>query len=87
MAYLINVTNVYRVPTVADALALRKEIENGPGEIASFTYTTKFIKEKGEIVEEYQQVKVKIVFNEEKEPESGIREMYGSVDLANGEDF
>lgn len=79
MAYLINATNIYRVPTVADALALRKEIEQGPGEIASFTYTTKYIKEKGEIVEEYQQVKIKITFNDEKEPESGIRENYKSL--------
>lgn len=83
MAYLVNVTNVYRVPTVADALTLRKEIEQGPGELVSFTYTTKYIKEKGEIVEEYQQVKIKISFNDEKEPESGIREHYGS----NEEDF
>lgn len=83
MAYLINVTNIYRVPTVADALALRKEIEQGPGEIASFTYTTKYIKEKGEIVEEYQQVKIKLLFNDEKEPNSAIRESY----IKPGEEF
>ena len=77
MTYLINSTNVYRVPTVADALQLRKELENQPGELISFSYTTKYIKQKGEIVEEYQQVKAKITFNEEKEPESTIRESYG----------
>lgn len=77
MAYLINVTNVYRVPTVQDALELRKQLEKGAGELISFSYTTKFIKQKGEIVEEYQQVKAKIVFNDEKEPESDIREEYG----------
>lgn len=77
MTYLINVTNVYRVPTVADALELRKELEKGAGELVSFSYTTKYIKAKGEIVEEYQQVKAKIVFNDEKEPESDIREGYG----------
>lgn len=77
MAYLINVTNVYRVPTVADALNLRKELEQGAGELISFSYTTKYIKQKGEIVDEYQQVKAKLVFNDEKEPESSIREGYG----------
>lgn len=76
MAYLINSTNVYRVPTVQDALELRKELEKGAGELVSFSYTTKFIKQKGEIVEEYQQVKAKLVFNDEKEPESDIRERY-----------
>lgn len=77
MAYLINVTNIYRVPTVSDALDLRKELENMPGELISFSYTTKYIKSKGEIIEEYQQVKAKMVFNEEKDPESSIREKYG----------
>ena len=80
MAYLINVTNVYRVPTVQDALELRKELEKGAGELISFSYTTKFIKQKGEIIEEYQQVKAKLTFNDEKEPESSIRESYGEED-------
>lgn len=76
MAYLINATNVYRVPTVADALELRKELEKGAGELVSFSYTTKYIKAKGEIIEEYQQVKAKIVFNDEKDCENSIRERY-----------
>ena len=77
MAYLINATNVYRVPTVADALELRKELEKGAGELVSFSYTTKYIKSKGEIIEEFQQVKAQLVFNDIKEPESDIREDYG----------
>lgn len=77
MAYLINVTNIYRVPTVQDALELRKELEKGAGELVSFSYTTKYIKQKGEIIEEYQQVKAKLVFNDEKEPEYSTREFYG----------
>ena len=68
--YLINVVNTYRVPTVEDALKLREKLEEiSNGELVSFTYTTKYIKAKGEIIEEYQVVKAKIAFNEEKDPE------------------
>lgn len=76
MAYLIKTTNTYRVPTVNDALALRKELENMGGELTSFKYTTKYIKAKGEIIEEYQVVTATLAFNSEKEPESLIREHY-----------
>lgn len=78
MAYLLNVTNVYRVETVQEALNLRKELENGAGELAAFGYTTKPIKEGKEIVGEYQVVKAKLVFQSEKEPESAIRESYSN---------
>lgn len=77
MTYLIKVTNIYRVPTVQDALNLRKELEQGAGELNSFSYTTKYIKQKGEIIEEYQQVKATLIFNEEKEPDCMTREYYG----------
>lgn len=81
MAYLINSTNVYRVPTVQDALDLRKELQQSAvsagGELLSFSYETKYIKAKSEIVEEFQQVKAKIVFNDIKEPSNSIREHYG----------
>lgn len=67
--YLINGVYTYRVPTVEDALALRARLEETSiCELASFSYTTKFIKEKGEVVEEYQLVKAKLVFNDEKDP-------------------
>lgn len=77
MAYLIKVTNTYRVPTVNDALALREELEHKDGELISFKYATKYIKAKSEIIEEYQLVTATITFNAEKEPESSIREYYG----------
>ena len=49
--YLLKVENVYRVPTVDDALKLRAELEKTEfGELVSFSYTTKYIKAKGEIV-------------------------------------
>ena len=57
MGYTLKTTNTYRVPTVEDALALRKYLEKTCiGELTAFKYTTKYIKAKGEIVEEYQVV-------------------------------
>lgn len=77
MTYLIKATNVYRTPTIAEALNLRNELAAGPGELTSFKYTTKAIKEKGVIVEEYQLVTATIQFNSEKECDDDIRENYG----------
>lgn len=77
MNYLLKVTNTYRVPTVADALALREELSKTEcGELTAFSYTTKYIKQKGEIIEEYQVCKATIEFASEKEPESVIRATY-----------
>ena len=54
MYYNLKTTNVYRVPTVEDALRLRKWLEREcVGELTSFSYKTKQIKVKGEVVEEY----------------------------------
>lgn len=75
--YLINNTLVYRVPTVEDALALRDELsENAYGELTNFSYTTKYIKAKGEIIEEYQVVKAKIEFTSEKDPDQRVKVSY-----------
>lgn len=78
MTNLIKVTNVYRVPTVDDALRLREELENTPGELTTFKYVLKQIKAKGEVVEEYQLVTATIQFDNEKEPMSTIREYYNT---------
>ena len=54
MKHLISYNVVYRVPTVDDVLELREELSDLPnGRLESFSYTEKYIKEKGEIVEEY----------------------------------
>jgi hypothetical protein len=77
MKYLLKTTNTYRVPTVADALSLREELsQTSCGELTSFSYTTKYIKAKGEIIEEYQVCKATIEFNVEKEPESLVTVTY-----------
>lgn len=70
MFYTLKTTNVYRVPTVEDALALRKYLEKTcTGELTSFSYKTKYVKAKGEIVDEYQVVTATITIDNEKEPE------------------
>lgn len=69
MYYNLKRTNTYRVPTVEDALRLRKYLEKEEeGELTSFAYKTKYIKAKGEIIEEYQLVTATITYDEEKEP-------------------
>ena len=76
--YLINDVTTYRVSTVKDVEKLHDELLADPTfELTAFSYTTKYIKIKGEIVEEYQVVKAKKVFNEEKTPNSLIDVKYG----------
>lgn len=75
--YLINNVLTFRVPTVEDALALRDELQQTDyAELVNFSYTTKYIKAKGEILEEYQVVKAKLEFNAEKDPENYIKVNY-----------
>lgn len=76
--YLLKVTNVYRVPTVEDALTLRDYLQDTitNGELVSFSYTTKYIKAKGEIIDEYQVVKATINFTEEKDPDLYVKAIY-----------
>lgn len=77
MKYLLSNTVKYRVPTVDDVLKLREELENlDNGELVAFSYTTKYVKSKGEIVEEYQVVKAQIDFNDVKEPENSEIDVY-----------
>ena len=74
--YLLNTVVSYRVPTVEDALRLRDELQETPyGELTNFSYTTKYVKSKGEIVEEYQVVKARIDFNDPKEPDNCVTDI------------
>ncbi len=75
--YLLNTVNTYRVATEQEALNLRDRLNNLPyGELNTFSYTIKEVKQKGEIVDTYYVVKAKLVFNSEKEPESGVKVEY-----------
>lgn len=77
MKYLINTTDVYRVETVEDAERLHEELKNdGNFTLVSFGYKTKYIKVKGDIVEEYQLVTAKKTFNEEKDPSRFVEISY-----------
>jgi hypothetical protein len=74
MRYLLNVTEVYRVPTVAEALAMRDEFSRAPEyEMNSFAYTTKFDKK---TEEEYQIVKVKKTVQSEKNCTAEVNLIY-----------
>lgn len=73
MKYLIQSVDTYRVPTVADVEALHEELQKNPNfDLVAFSYKTKFIKVKGEVVDEYQVVTAKKSFNEEKDPVSPV---------------
>ena len=75
--YLINDVTTYRVSTVQDVEKLHEELLADPTfELTAFSYTTKYIKVKGEIVDEYQVVKAKKVFNNEKEPDRSVDVKY-----------
>lgn len=77
-SYVINDVVTYRVATVEDVERLHEELlEDSNFQLTAFSYTTKYIKVKGEIVEEYQIVKAKKVFNDEKEPDRHINIKYG----------
>lgn len=77
--YLINAVDTYRVPTVEDVEKLHEELlSDGNFQLTEFSYKTKEIKVKGEVVEEYQLVKAKKIFNDEKDPDSSIQVFYGT---------
>lgn len=77
MKYLISAIENYRVSTVDDVEKLHEELKQDNNFIlASFSYKTKYLKSKGEILDEWQLVTVKKIFNDEKEPCSSIDVQY-----------
>lgn len=77
MRYLLKAVDTYRVPTVADVEALHDELLANPTfDLVAFSYKTKYIKAKGEIIEEYQVVSATKVFTDEKSPERTITVEY-----------
>jgi len=69
---LIKATNEVRVETEADADEFHKELQKEAEEIgcvlSTFTKTLRQKKSKGEILEEYYQIKYTYVFNDIKDP-------------------
>lgn len=75
--YLIKAVDTYRVGTVAEVEALHEELQQDPAfDLVAFSYKTKYIKAKGEIVEEYQVVSATKVFTDEKDPERSVSVVY-----------
>ena len=69
MKYLVSTQEVYRVGTVEEVERLHEELKNDPKfSLGAFSYKYKCQKQKGEIIDEWQQVTVKKIFNEEKDP-------------------
>ena len=68
--YVINTVVTYRVETVEEVEKLHEELSaDNRFQLVAFSYTTKYIKSTDE---EYQVVKAKLVFNNEKSPETNI---------------
>ena len=77
MTYLLKAVDTYRVATVSDVEALHEELLNDPTfDLIAFSYKTKYIKAKGEIIEEYQVVSATKVFTDEKSPERVVNVIY-----------
>ena len=77
MKILLNDVHTYRVDTVEEVEQLHQELKENPAfTLASFSYKTKCIKEKGAIVDEYQLVAAKIIFTDEKEPTADVTVSY-----------
>lgn len=75
--YLLKAVDTYRVSTVADVEALHEELLQDPTfDLTAFSYKTKYIKEKGQVVEEYQVVSATKIFTDEKEPERSVSVSY-----------
>ncbi len=77
MKYLLKSVNTYRVGTVDEVEALHEELLNdNTFDLVAFSYKTKQIKAKGEVVEEYQVVSATVTFTEEKTPDRKVEVSY-----------
>ena len=67
--YLISVTETYRVDTEAEAAVLIDEAKkDNKYDLKKYTSQKKEIKQKGEVVDEWHQVVLTKIFDDEKEP-------------------
>ena len=75
--YLLDTTVTYKVSTIEDVKKVHAEMQNNPNySLVAFSYKTKEVKEKGEVVDEYQVITAKLVINSEKEPENANIDIY-----------
>ena len=71
--YLIDVIETYRVDQEYETESLIDTAKQAPNfELVKHACEKKEVKQKGEVVDEYQVVTAKKVFNEEKDPISSV---------------
>lgn len=69
MNYVTQVVEVIRVPNVSEVEKLHAKLKDDKRfELKKFEYQHKDVKQKGEIIDEYELVKATLIFNAEKEP-------------------
>lgn len=69
MKWLIKVVETYVVPTVKEVENLHEEFSHDRHyQLTGYSYKTKEVKSKGQVIDEYQVVTATKMFNQEKEP-------------------
>jgi hypothetical protein len=69
MNYVTQIVQSIRVPNVNEVEKLHKQLKNDNRfDLKKFEYQHKEVKQKGEVVDEYELVKATMNFNSEKEP-------------------
>lgn len=77
MKYLIQTTEVYRVETEPEAVALIEEAKHEKMfTLTKYTTEYKEVKVKGEVVDDYYKVTLTKVINDIKEPTSYVTAIY-----------
>lgn len=75
--YLLKAVDTYRVSTVEEVERLHDELlADNNFDLVAFSYKTKQIKAKGQVVEEYQVVSATKIFTDEKEPDREVSVIY-----------
>lgn len=75
--YLLKAVDTYRVSTVEEVEHLHDDLlADNNFDLVAFSYKTKQIKAKGQVVEEYQVVSATKIFTDEKEPDREVSVIY-----------
>ena len=77
MKYLVQSIDTYRVDTVAEVEQLHEDLlKDNTFSLTNFSYKTKCIKAKGEVIEEYQLVRATKSFTDEHDPAQQVTIVY-----------
>lgn len=80
--YLLRVNEIYRVDSENEVEEFLKELKNNSHFIVGkYSSKPKARKEKGVVVDEWQEVAVEKIFNDAKEPVSNVNVTYDSEDV------